>query len=171
MKSSIAKVFILLSFSGSSLCVNCQNAPIPTSHKQKLIGKTTAQIEDAKWIAGSWEGEAFGGTAEEIWSAPANGAMMGMFRLLDGGDISFYEIMVIRETDKSLILQLKHFHNDLKGWEEKDETKDFQLISISDDKVAFEGLYFQRINENEMKVNVIIDESKPEGVDFKYYRQ
>jgi len=158
MKSSIAKGFILLSFSGSSLCVNCQNAPIPTSHKQKLIGKTTAQIEDAKWIAGSWEGEAFGGTAEEIWSAPANGAMMG-------------KIMVIRETDKSLILQLKHFHNDLKGWEEKDETKDFQLISISDDKVAFEGLYFQRINENEMKVNVIIDESKPEGVDFKYYRQ
>ena len=34
--------------------------------------RPTATIGDMAWLAGNWEGEAFGGTFEEIWGAPMN---------------------------------------------------------------------------------------------------
>ena len=44
-----------------------------------------ASVADMAWMAGSWNCEALGGLAEEIWSAPRNGGMMGMFRLIKNG--------------------------------------------------------------------------------------
>ena len=136
-----------------------------------LLGSTIAQIGDLAWIEGRWTGEAFGGKIEEIWSAPDGESMMGMFRLISDGAISFYELMIIREVDKTLTLHLKHFHNTLKGWEEKDETVDFQLEKIEKDKVWFEGYSFEKTSDNVMTVNVLLDEEKPEGMNFIYHRQ
>jgi len=136
-----------------------------------LLGSTYAEIEDVAWIEGHWKGEAFGGKTEEIWSAPDGNSMMGMFRLVSGGEISFYELMIIREIDKTLIMQLKHFHNTLKGWEEKDDTVDFPLVKVDENKVWFDGITFERTGENMMTVNVILEEDKPKGMDFNYYRK
>ncbi len=80
-----------------------------------------ASIDQVAWIAGHWKGEAFGGITEEIWSPPQAGSMMASFRLINKGVVSFYEIEIIREINGSLVLELKHFNNDLKGWETKDE--------------------------------------------------
>ena len=127
------------------------------------------KLENIKWISGTWRGEAFGGITEEIWSEPSGGSMMASFKLINDGKVSFYEIEVIREVENSLILQLKHFHNDLKGWETKDETVDFPLIEITQNKVVFEGMTFERISDNEMNVYVDIDDKgKTETIKFNY---
>jgi hypothetical protein len=84
-----------------------------------------AQIEDVAWLAGHWRGTAFGGIIEEIWSPPLGNAMMAVFRLVKENKTEFYEIETISEESGSLILRLKHFAADLKGWEEKEETEDF----------------------------------------------
>ena len=165
---------VLLLFLLPPMSISQTSLGLPEKPKEKmvdLLGDATGSIEDISWIQGSWKGEAFGGEVEEIWSAPAAGSMMGMFRLIDNDHPSFYEIMIIREVEKSLVLQLKHFHHNLKGWEEKDETVDFPLVKVDKDKVIFEGIYFKKISEDQITVNVIIDEEKPEGVDFVYYRQ
>ena len=47
-----------------------------------------------EWLAGHWRGEGLGGQCEEIWSAPAAGTMVGSFRLMKDGEVSFYELMV-----------------------------------------------------------------------------
>ena len=124
MKSYFLSVFILINFlvifSATSQSSIIKEKTI--ANDKELVGAVVAKIEDVAWIKGHWKGEAFGGNAEEIWSEHAVGAMMGMFRLTSDGKTSFYELMVIREVNNSLILQLKHFHHDMKGWEEKDQT-------------------------------------------------
>ena len=116
------------------------------------------KLKNVAWIAGNWKGEAFGGKTEENWSEPSGDSMMAAFKLIHDGKVTFYEIEVIREVNNTLILQLKHFNNDLKGWETKDETVDFPLKKITKDRVEFEGMIFERINSNEMNVYVDIEQ-------------
>ncbi|UNZ00072.1 DUF6265 family protein [Zhouia spongiae] len=113
-----------------------------------------AGIEQLSWLEGYWQGNALGGTAEEIWSAPAGRSMMFSFKLTVEGEVLFYEIGYIKEKNNSLILQLKHFDKNLHGWEEKEETIDFKFIAIKGHKVFFDGLTFERLNDNQMTVYV-----------------
>lgn len=134
--------------------------------------KLEPKIENIAWIAGTWKGEAFGGITEEIWSEPSGGSMMATFKLIVDGKVSFYEIEIIREIENSLILQLKHFNNDLKGWETKDETIDFPLIEITQNKATFKGMVFEKLNDKEMNVYVDIhnDDGSIENIKFNYKR-
>lgn len=128
------------------------------------------KLENIAWIAGTWHGEAFGGITEEIWSEPSGGSMMATFKLIVDEKVQFYEIEVIREIEDSLILQLKHFGSDLKGWETKDETVDFTLREITENKVVFEGMTFEKVSSNEMNVYVDIknENGTVETVKFNY---
>ena len=130
------------------------------------------KLENIKWIAGTWHGEAFGGITEEIWSEPSGGSMMATFKLINEGKVTFYEIEVIREVENSLVLQLKHFGPDLKGWETKDETVDFPLKEITETKVIFEGMTFEKISDTEMNIYVDIkDKGEIETVAFNYKKK
>ena len=130
------------------------------------------KLDNIRWISGTWHGEAFGGQTEEIWSEPSGGSMMATFKLIVDGKIQFYEIEVIREIENNLVLQLKHFNNDLKGWETKNETVDFPLKYITKNKVVFEGMTFEKISANEMNVYVDVeDNGKVETMRFNYHKQ
>ncbi len=115
-----------------------------------------ATLNDVAWISGNWKGEAFGGTTEENWSMPSGDSMMAAFKLIVKGTVKFYEIEIIRQVKESLLLQLKHFHGNLKGWETKDETVDFPLVKISEKAVYFDGMTFEKINNDEMAVYVLM---------------
>ncbi len=118
--------------------------------------KLDPKLENIAWIAGNWKGKAFGGLTEENWSEPSGGSMMATFKLVKDGKVSFYEIEIIREINNTLILQLKHFYNDLKGWEAKNETIDFPLKEITANKVTFEGMAFEKISDTKMDIYVDI---------------
>jgi hypothetical protein len=167
-------------------------ATSPNGNRIAIVGETTAKIEvdntieveeeieilepvleNIAWISGNWKGEAFGGITEENWSEPSGGSMMAAFKLITDGEVSFYEIEIIREIENSLVLQLKHFHGNLKGWETKDETVDFPLKEITEGRVVFEGMTFERVSENEM--NVYVDMHQKDGstetVKFNYTKE
>nr|WP_293303430.1 DUF6265 family protein [Allomuricauda sp.] len=130
-----------------------------------------ATLEDVSWISGHWQGKAFGGIAEEIWGPPLGDSMMFVFKLVKDSKVSFYEIGHIQQVDHTLILQLKHFQGNLKGWEEKDVTVDFKLVKLEKNKVFFEGLTMELVNENEMNVSVLIDGgNSTEEILFAYKR-
>lgn len=135
------------------------------------IGSPKASIEDFAWIAGHWKGEAFGGIVEELWSPPLGDSMMGSFKLVNDTKTTFYELEVIREVDETVILQIKHFHGDVKGWEEKDETVDFRLVQFEKNKAYFDGFTFQLVSEDELIMYVVISiEGNKEEVKFQYFR-
>lgn len=127
-----------------------------------------ATISELSWIQGSWQGEAFGGQTEEIWSAPSAGSMMGMFKLISEGEISFYELMTIVEKDGSLLLRIKHFDKDMNGWEEKDTSVEFPLVDKKRNAVYFDGLTFKKIADRQMNVYVNIE---GEEVEFVFFRK
>lgn len=130
-----------------------------------------ATLADVQWIQGHWTGEALGGQVEEIWSPPLGDSMMGSFKLVQDGKVKFYEIITISEIEQTLIMRLKHFDSELKGWEEKDETVDFKLVKLTPDKVFFDGLTFERISDNEINVYVRFESegANSEGK-FNYHR-
>jgi len=131
-----------------------------------------ATLEDVKWIAGHWKGEAFGGITEELWSPPLGDSMLFSFKLVVDNKVVFYELGGIRTIGNTLFLQLKHFGNDFKGWEEKDETVDFKLVKIENNRVYFDEFTFEKISDSEMNLYVVIDENgKKEAVIFNYKKQ
>jgi len=147
--------------------VHAQN--ILTMDKNEASPK--AKIDELAWIAGHWQGEAFGGIAEEIWSPPMGDAMMASFRLVSDGQTSFYEIETISEENGSLILRLKHFHANLKGWEDRDDTIDFPLVKLEAHKAFFDGMTFEKISEDDMNVYVLLKNKEGEQeMKFAYKR-
>jgi hypothetical protein len=138
--------------------------------KSDLSTKLDPKLKNISWLAGNWKGEAMGGITEENWSKPSGGSMMATFKLIKDGKVTFYEIEIIREIENSLILQLKHFNNDLKGWESKDDTVDFPLVEITSKKVIFEGMTFEKISDKEMNVYVVMHnkDGSTETLKFNY---
>ncbi len=152
----------LISFTLAILTVTSFYAQTPEALEPKL--------ENIAWIAGTWKGEAFGGIIEEIWSEPSGGSMMATFKLINDDKVSFYEIEIIREIENTLILQLKHFDGELKGWETKDETVDFPLKYLTTTKAVFEGMTFEKIGDTKMNIFVDItnEAGEAEVVEFNY---
>lgn len=135
------------------------------------MASPAAQLSDVAWISGYWTGQALGGTVEEFWAPPVGSSMMGCFKLSTDKSVKFYEMMTIFEHEGSLILRLKHFNEDLSGWEEKDESVDFKLVKIEKDRVYFDGLTMMKEGPNDMNVYVLFsDEAEREEGEFKYKR-
>lgn len=131
-----------------------------TEHTLKLaLGAKSpeATLADISWLAGHWAAPALGGEAEEIWSPPKAGSMMGMYRLVRDGRPVLYELLTLVEEGGSLILRLKHFGPDLTGWEEKEKTVDFRLVSVGEGSVHFEGMSFHREGDGKLNVYLAVE--------------
>lgn len=149
--------------------------PVSAQGHEKLTERTVklkegassppAAISDVAWLAGHWVAAALGGEAEEIWSAPKAGSMMGMYRLVRNGKVAFYELQTLVQENGSLVLRLKHFNADLTGWEEKQKTVDFRLVSMGEGVLQFEGMTFQR--EGDTKLTVYLAIKRKDGTVFE----
>lgn len=131
-----------------------------------------ATIDDMAWIAGHFQGEALGGSFEEVWAPPFGGAMMGMFKVFRDGAVVFYELLTIVEESNSLNLRLRHFNADLTGWEEKDESQSFPLVELTQNAAFFDGITFRRLDQNTIRVFVAVEQSdgETEELEFEYHR-
>lgn len=169
------QTFKLLIAALSLGCISIASAQQSFENTLKLAEdgvSPSATLDDVAWITGHWKGEAFGGITEEIWSPPQGESMMFVFRLLSEGKVVFYEVGGIRQVDDTLLMQLKHFNGDFKGWEEKDETVDFKLVKIEENKVYFDQLTFKKISDTEMNVYVVIahEDGTQEETLFNYHK-
>lgn len=146
-----------------------------SEHTLRLAAGTPgapAKMADVAWLEGYWTGEGLGGTCEEMWSPPLGGAMLGTFRLMKDGKLEFSEFFMLVEVEDSLVLKLKHFDAELKGWEEKDRSIEFQFIKSSGTTAWFNGLTYQLADDGVLHVYVAIsskDGSVREG-EFRYQR-
>ncbi len=112
----------------------------------------SAQDTPYAWIEGTWVGDGFGGTSEEIWSQPSSdGTIMGSFRHFNSdGSLNFYEFLVLDSTG----LRLKHFNPDMSAWEEKEDFVTFELIAFEENKIVLKGLTYELKSENEMEIRL-----------------
>ena len=161
------KNFLLLFFASTFLSY-AQNTTLLKN------GETSpkAKLSQISWMEGHWKGEAFGGITEEIWSPALGNSMMFSFKLVIDGQVNFYELGHIRQLDETLVFELKHFTNDLKGWEEKEEVQTFKLVKIVGNRVYFEGFTFEKVTENEINIyGLIHEDDKEKEIKFNYKKQ
>lgn len=144
----------------------------------------TATVDDFAWLTGTWVGERKGQAIEEHWSAPAGGAMMGMFRWLRGEAGPLYEFLSLEPGDPTtgngVLLRIKHFNAGLVGWEEKEQSTLFVLVALDTETAVFrlqkdDGpmyLVYQPIEEGGLLVYFDKDEGMPDPeAGFRYVRQ
>ena len=156
-----------------AIFAEAQNSTPNTISADTIAGfeSPPSTLQDIAWVQGHWQGEAFGGIVEEVWTPPLGGSMMCAFKLVVNNEVRFYEIVTLSEENGTLMLRLKHFHKDLKGWEEKDETVDFPLVKVTPGKMFFDGFTFEKISDDEMNIYVIISqEGKEREAKFNYKR-
>jgi hypothetical protein len=99
-----------------------------------LPAESLAQLD---WMCGAWIEDAEQRRCEEIWSTVDAHTLMGMFRWISFDEVSFYEFMVIKETEKGTELHVKHFHPTLVAWEEKDRFQAFVLTELAPNRAVF----------------------------------
>jgi hypothetical protein len=130
-----------------------------TEHTYRLDDaerRPAATLDEVAWLAGAWRGEvvddafreAFGDTFEEVWNPPSAGTMVGMFKLLRGGEVAFYELMILVEDAGSLTLKVRHFSPDFSAWEDKNEYADFPFVMADERTLHFSGFSFYRVDED-----------------------
>jgi Domain of unknown function (DUF6265) len=131
-----------------------------------------ATISDMEWYSGRWTGSGLGGLNEEVWSPPRNGTMMGMYRMIKDSKPIFYELLLITEENGSLTIKLKHFHADLRGWEERDASVRFPLVAKRDGRIYFDGMTFERIGADRVKVYLAVEhkDGRVQEETFEYSR-
>lgn len=169
------KIFRLIAVFAALLLANAAMAQsIKTEHTFKLDDPETrvpGQLEDVAWMVGSWAGEAFGGTFEEVWNPASVGSMVGMFKVIGDEAVSFYELMLLVEQEGSLSLKVKHFNPDFTAWEDKDDYIHFRLVGIEPDAVHFSGLSFYRVNDDEIHTYIALHEDEKVWEEKLVYRR
>ena len=124
-----------------------------TEHTFKLDdpeARVPGTLDDVSWMVGSWTGDAFGGTFEEVWNPASLGTMIGMFKVMGDGEVSFYELMLLAEEEGSLVLKVKHFSADFTAWEDKEDYVTFRLVRVEPDAVHFSGISFYSVSDDEI---------------------
>ena len=81
---------------------------------------------------------------------------MGMFRLVNDDKVNFYELMVLEESEGSLVLRVKHFSSDFKAWEEKEESLSFRLVRLGDKQAFFSNLTIHRVDEETLHTYLVM---------------
>jgi len=106
-----------------------------------------ARIGAGRWMEGDWVGTGLGGTAEAAWLAPLAGNMAGVYRGVRDGRVTFFEILTLVEAGNSLAIRLKNFDTDLRGWEPKEKTVDFNLVRTEPGALYLGGMTYRRTPE------------------------
>ena len=164
---SIVPLVVVLSLSTS--VAHAQTKQTPHTLKLEAGAKSPkAKIADLAWLEGHWVGKGLDGITEEVWAPPLGNSMMGMFRVVKDGKIMFSELLFIVEEEGSLVLKIKHFDGDFKGWEEKDISQKFALVKTGPNEVYFEGLTYQKTDDHSLAAFVAMHNSKKEVKELEF---
>lgn len=149
---------------GLGLSAGAQARELEVRSLAEGAASPSATIEDVAWLAGRWLAD---DGSEEFFSPASGGQMMAAFRLVSDGELALYEFEVVRETEGSIALSLKHFGADLSAWEDKDEWVTFPLVAVEAQAVYFDGLSYRR-RDDRLEGAVRVGEEPDDILRFAY---
>jgi hypothetical protein len=138
-----------------------------------------SKLAALSWLAGDWRTKFGDDDLEEHWSAPFGDSMMGVFRWVKGGKVWMFELLSIVGDGDDIVFRLKHFDNQMVGWEEKDKSLSWKLSKSSAEELVFEKpdqkqasrLVYRRSGDNELHVRLEGEhDGKPSVKEFKFTR-
>ena len=95
-------------------------------------------VESLSWLTGSWEGPIGEDLLEETWLPPRAGNIVALVRSSNESGTNFVEIIIIKEINGTLELQLQLFDNSLKPINNNPHS--FELTKIENNYISFKGV-------------------------------
>lgn len=97
----------------------------------------SVSFTDVAFLKGYWRGESGATIIEEIWLPAEGDAMHSIFRMVRDGKTAFTEFQSIEMRDGELVLHLRHFHPELKAWEDKDAALRWRVERTAPNLILF----------------------------------
>jgi hypothetical protein len=110
-------------------------APAPTDVSRP---GPKATLADFAWLAGRWQGAWGQRVAQEVWTAPKAGVMMGTFQLAENDKTLVLELFTLVEEPDGIKFHLRHFTPSLVAWEKPGPTV-LNLASADPKVIVFEN--------------------------------
>ena len=95
-------------------------------------------VESLSWLTGSWEGPIGEDLLEETWLPPRAGNIVALVRSSNESGTNFVEIIIIKEINGTLELQLQLFDDSLKPINKNPHS--FELAKIENNYISFKGV-------------------------------
>ena len=95
-------------------------------------------VESLSWLTGSWEGPIGEDLLEETWLPPRAGNIVALVRSSNESGTNFVEIIIIKEINGTLELQLQLFDDSLKPINKNPHS--FKLTKIKNNYISFKGV-------------------------------
>ena len=95
-------------------------------------------VESLSWLTGSWEGPIGEDLLEETWLPPRAGTIVALVRSSNESGTNFVEIIIIKEINGTLELQLQLFKNSLLPIDSHPHR--FELTKIEENYISFKGV-------------------------------
>lgn len=90
------------------------------------------------WLDGRWQGNWGPRIAEQIWTAPKAGVMVGVFREIENDKTLVIELFSLLDTPNGIECRFRHFTPSLEPWETSDPTV-LKLASADPTRIVFEN--------------------------------
>ncbi len=125
---------------GSPVLVPASSASPPSSAQSLAPASAApkATLADFAWLEGRWQGIWGPRVAEQCWTSPKAGMMLGTFRLVEDEKTLVIELFTLVEKPEGINFYFRHFTPALVPWEKSDATF-LKLVSLDAAKALFEN--------------------------------
>jgi len=117
---------------------NSAPASETTQALSPAIATPKATLADFAWLEGRWQGTWGPRVAEQSWTSPKAGTMLGTFRLVEDEKTLVLELFALMEKPDAINFYIRHFTPALVPWEKTDATF-LRLASFDATKAIFEN--------------------------------
>jgi hypothetical protein len=138
------------------------------------------KLSDFAWLEGRWRGDWGPRVAEQVWTAPKAGMMLGDFRLIENDKVLVVEFFTLVEKPGGINFYFRHFTPELVPWEKSDATL-LKLATADPKKSEFENpangkpkrVVFTRLDADTYtwRSEIIPESGDPQTVEITYHRQ
>jgi hypothetical protein len=153
-------------------------AKAPADVSQPAVPKPA--LSELAWLAGRWQGSWGPRVAQQTWTAPKAGVMMGTFQLEENDKTLVLELFTVVDEPDGIKFHLRHFTPSLVAWEKPGPTV-LDLTSADAKSVVFENpvdgqpkrATITRVDADTYisKSEVIPEKGDPQVTEITYHRQ
>jgi Domain of unknown function (DUF6265) len=155
-------------------------APAASSDVSSTLPPPKATLADLAWLAGRWQGSWGPRVAQQVWTAPKAGVMMGTFQLAENDKTLVLELFTVVEESGGIKFHLRHFTPSLVAWEKPGPTV-LNLASADPKSIAFENpidgqpkrAVFMRVDADTYisRSEVVPEKGQEQVTEITYHRQ
>jgi hypothetical protein len=152
-------------------------ASAPATAPQPVL---SPKLSDFAWLEGRWRADWGPRVAEQVWTAPKAGMMLGDFRVTENDKVLVIELFTLVEKPGGINFYIRHFTPELVPWEKSDATL-LNLANAEAKKFDFENpansrpkrAIFTRIDNDTYtaRSEIVPEKGDPQIIEITYHRQ